>query len=63
MYDVSKEKKKICIQFHVCTFLLLCSNAFYNLKVYVIQTGGRRKKKIENMQKIVPLFIMMLYHF
>lgn len=33
---------KVCIQYHVCTFLLWCSNAFYNLKVYVKlkQMGG-----------------------
>ena len=38
-------QKKICIQFHVCTFLLRCSDAFYNLKDYVIQNvEGRRKK-------------------
>lgn len=43
-------------------FLLQCSNAFYNLKVYVIQNEGGGRKN-ENMQKMVPLFIMMLYHF
>lgn len=36
--------KKLCIQFHMCTFLLRCSDAFYNLKVYVFQNEEREKK-------------------
>lgn len=59
MYDVSE---KFVFNFMCALFLLRCSNAFYNLKVYIIQNEEGREKN-EKMQKIVPLFIMMLYNF
>lgn len=37
--------KRICIHFHVCTFLLR-SNAFYNLNMYEITK--KEKKKANN---------------
>lgn len=60
MYDVSEYLYLIfmCALF----FLLWCSIAFYNLKVYVMQNVGRGGRKPENMQKIVPVFITMLYY-
>lgn len=54
MYGVKEEEKKT-IQSRVHFFLLWCSNAYYNLKVYVTQKERRKKRK--TMQK----FIMMLY--
>lgn len=48
MYGVKEEEKKT-IQSRVHFFLLWCSNAYYNLKVYVTQKERRKKRK--TMQK------------
>lgn len=46
MYDVSK---KSVLNFHVCTFFLWCSIAFYNLKVYVMQNGRETLKHAKKL--------------